>query len=262
MRLWFEKRGNGPPLLLIPGFSAGSWMWWRNMEELEKTFTVITFDPRGIGNSFLALESESPLRMEDFVSDVALVLDDAGYDSVNMIGVSFGGMVALTAAMTYPDRINKLILVSTTAGGTRHVRPNQPVMENLKTDGGLDPRESILRFLKPSFSDSVWKESFKLVEEVCDRRLSCRVSERTYSAQLMTALTCDLNEGLSGIRNETLVLTGDSDGVVPMENSTNLVYELPDARLEIINGGSHMFFIEEPETFNSSVSKFIVSQYA
>jgi pimeloyl-ACP methyl ester carboxylesterase len=76
---------------------------------------------------------------------------------------------------------------------------------------------------------------------------------------LQAAATFDAETRVSQIETPVLVLTGDQDTLVPAANSENLVAKIPQARLSVIAGGSHMFFIEQPEEFNREVINFIDS---
>jgi pimeloyl-ACP methyl ester carboxylesterase len=95
------------------------------------------------------------------------------------------------------------------------------------------------------------------LEQAIGLRLQHPVSDQTHFAQLQAAATFDAEARVSGIKAPTLVLTGDEDTLLPSANSHNLVAAIPLAQLKIIEGGSHMFFIEQPEIFNQTVIEFI-----
>ena len=84
------------------------------------------------------------------------------------------------------------------------------------------------------------------------------MSDATYLAQLQTAFSFDVSDRLGEIRHETLVITGDSDNLVPMQNSVNLAAQLPDAKLSILENAGHMIFIENAVEFNKIVSEFLI----
>ncbi len=242
---------------MIPGFASGAWTWFRQIEDLSKEFQVITFDPRGIGNSKASDEDLQNLLMKNFVEDVLRILDELKTEKVNVLGASFGGFVAQEFALCFPERINKLILACTTAGGKKHVKPDIEILRSFTPDPNLSVGESIRKFIRPAFTNEFNEQHADEVENVCRMREQSVVSDAVYMAQLNVAFTFDSSEKLNEIQNETLVITGDNDSVVPMENSVNLAEKIPNARLEIIENGSHLFFIENADEFNQAVKEFL-----
>lgn len=254
-RIYFETHGNGEPLILIPGFASGAWTWFKQVGELSKSFQVITFDPRGIGKSETDL-SKIP-SMKTFVENVLEVLDELKIERVNMLGASFGGFVAQEFALSFPERVDKLILSCTTAGGIGHVKPDIEILRSFSPDPALTIGERIRKFIRPAFTKEFNERHADEVEKVCRLRETNAVTDEIYFAQLQAAFTFDTSQRLSEIENETLVITGNRDAVVPMQNSINLAGNLPNAELKIIDGGSHLIFIENADEFNKIVSQFV-----
>ncbi len=258
MKLHFETHGTGEPLILIPGFASGAWNWFRQTRDLSEDFRVIAFDPRGIGQSRIENPIDSAnLSMETFVEDVLTILDAFEIEKANVLGASFGGFVAQEFALRFPERLNKLILACTSAGGANHVRPDIEILRSFTPDPNLTVGERIRKFIRPAFTDKFNAEQADEVEEVCRLRESNTVADAVYFAQLQTAFTFNAEDRVSLIETETLVITGDQDKVVPMQNSMNLAGSLPNATLKIIENGSHLFFIENAAEFNQAVKEFL-----
>ncbi len=258
MKLFYETHGTGKPLILIPGFSSGAWNWFWQIDDLSKNFQIITFDPRGIGQS----KTENPtdltkLSMQTFVADVLLILDNLKIEKASVLGASFGGFVAQEFAIKFPERLNKLILACTSAGGANHVKPDIEILRSFTPDPNLTVGERIRKFIRPAFTESFNAEHVDEVEKVCRLREENEVADAVYFAQLQTAITFDNENNLGGIKNETLVITGDKDNVVPMQNSNTLIEKLPNATLKIIENGSHLFFIENAAKFNRIITDFL-----
>ena len=256
MNLNYQTHGAGEPLILIPGFASGAWSWFRQIDELSEDFQFITFDPRGIGKSKAADSDLLNLSMQTFVEDVLQILDDLKIEKANVLGASFGGFVAQEFAINFPERVNKLILACTTAGGANHVRPSDEILRSFAPDPTLPIGEKIRRFIRPAFTDEYNQEHADEVEKVCRLREQNTVADAVYLAQLQTAFTLDTEAKLGAIESATLVITGDKDSVVPSENSVNLANKIRGAKLEIIENGSHLFFIENADEFNSAVREF------
>jgi len=259
--MYYESRGAGEPLVLIPGFASGAWNWFRQTEALSKDFRVVTFDPRGIGKSRARDESDlKNLSMDTFVEDVSRLLNFLKIEKAHILGASFGGFVGQEFALRFPERLHKLILACTTVGGANHVSPSDEILRSFTLDASLPLGKRIRRFFRPAFTDEFNRKHADEVERVCQMRETNEVAEAVYFAQLESAFNLDLENKIGAIKTETLVLTGDKDSVVPMENSLNLASKLPNAKLEIIKNGSHLFFIENADEFNQATKNFLIGE--
>jgi pimeloyl-ACP methyl ester carboxylesterase len=88
--------------------------------------------------------------------------------------------------------------------------------------------------------------------------MDLRQTKELNSNQFDAAVAFDAESRVEGIRSETLVLSGDQDNIVPVQNSRNLGAKIPGAKLCIVEGGGHTFFIERAEEFNQLVTDFIL----
>ena len=255
--IYHETSGTGEPLVLIPGFSSGLWSWsWQS--DLAKDFRVITFDPRGIGKSLSENRADvANLSIATFAEDVLGLLDGLDIEKAHVLGASFGGFVALEFALRYPDRVGKLILACTTAGGKNHISPDVEILRSFTRNPEIPLGREIRHFFRPAFTERFNAEHADIIEKVCRLREENDVSDETYTAQLHTAFSFDIEARLEEIQHKTLVISGDHDNLVPMQNSRNLAAKLPNAELRIIQNGSHMIFVENADEFNRIVLRFV-----
>lgn len=258
-QMFYESRGAGEPLVLIPGFAAGAWTWFEQTEELSKAFQVITFDPRGVSRSAISENLTETISLPRIAADIAALLDFLKIEKASVLGVSFGGFVAQEFALRFPERLNKLILACTSFGGKNHVAPDLEVLSAFVAAGDLNKQERVRRFMIPAFTPEFAAAQGEIIEKVCRLRAENIVPEKVYSQQMNCAVTFDAEQRVSQIRAETLVLTGNRDVVVPPQNSENLAQAIPQATLKIIENGSHMFFIENAREFNRIVTNFLKS---
>ena len=114
MKIAWERHGAGPPLLLIQGLGYARWGWEPVVEPLARSFDVILFDNRGIGESDAPA---GPYTAAQMAGDALQVLDEAGVERAHVVGTSLGGMVAQELALAHPERVDKLVLACTTPGG-------------------------------------------------------------------------------------------------------------------------------------------------
>lgn len=251
--LYYESHGMGEPLVLIPGFASGIWIWLKQVEELSKNFRVITFDPRGVSRS----DKPQEITIKTTADDVAALLDELNIERAHILGASFGGFVAQEFALSHPEKVESLILCCTSFGGPKHILPSMDVLAAFASTKGLNTEERMRENLLLAFNQSYVETHKEEVAKVCELRATNSVPEQAYMLQLQAAATFDASERVSQIQKPTLVLTGNKDIIVPVQNSENLTAAIPNSKVKIIEGGSHLFFIEQANEFNDTVRDFI-----
>jgi pimeloyl-ACP methyl ester carboxylesterase len=254
-KIHYEIHGSGEPLVLIPGFASGIWSWRRQIEVLSSHFRVLLFDPRGISNS--TGDESGTATIGAIADDVKSLLEELNIERSHILGISFGGFVAQEFALKYAATLRKLVLASTSFGGKHHVSPSYEVLSAFAPSKDLNSPERIRKGLKMSFTPAFAEENAGLVEEFCNLREMNPVSESVYLQQLLAATTFDAEARVSQITADTLIVSGDRDNVVPIQNSENLAERLLNARLEIIRNGGHMAFYERADEFNDIVTSFL-----
>ena len=253
-KIYYEESGKGPPLVLIPGFSGGAWIWFRQIAPLAKQFRVITFDPRGIGRT---PSNSKPHTIRSLADDIAALLRELDIGSAHILGASFGGFVAQEFALSYPELSRTVLLCCTSFGGPNHVAPAMETIAAIASTDDFNTRERIRRILIPAFSAEFVRDHPGEVEQTVSLRMANPVSEDLYRSQLGAALSFNVEPRVQAIEAPTLILSGDADAIVPVQNSRNLAAAIPGSELRIIPGGSHLFFIEEPDQFNQIVTDFL-----
>src|SRR5215207_8100629 len=114
VRIAYDVRGRGRPLVLVQGVGIGRWGWEPVADRLARRFQVITIDNRGVGASD---SPPGPFTTAAMAGDVLAVLDHAGIQRASVLGTSLGGMIAQELALAHPERVDRLVLVATLPGG-------------------------------------------------------------------------------------------------------------------------------------------------
>ena len=250
----YAIEGQGAPLVLIPGFSAGGWIWFRQTSALSDKFQTITFDPPGIGASPYC---ERPANMRFIAEDIAALLQSLEIKQAHILGASFGGFVAQEFALNYPEMTRTLTLCCTSFGGPNHVPPSMEILGAVTSGDGFNSEGRIRRLLMPAFSPDFARDHPDQVKAVVDRRLASPVDERAYRWQLAAAMAFNTESRIPDLWVPTLVISGDLDQIVPPQNSRNLAAKIPHAQLSLIEGGSHLFFLEQPREFHAVLEGFL-----
>ena len=254
LKLYYEIEGDGAPVVLIPGFAAGRWIWFKQTADLSRNFRVIIFDPRGVSASD---KPEGPQTISLLAGDVAHLLETIGVESAHIVGASFGGFVAQEFALKYPAMTRKLVLCCTSFGGPNHVAPSTDTLAALASTKGLNSEERMRANLLLAFTPEYVRREVSEVDRIVRLRATNEVPEHIYLSQLQAAMSFNAESRLDQITSPTLVLTGDADVIVPVQNSRNLAAMIPGAELKIVAGGSHTFFIEQADQFNRIITEFL-----
>jgi pimeloyl-ACP methyl ester carboxylesterase len=243
LRLHHVRRGTGEPLLLIMGMGGHHRMWGDPfLNLLEPYFDIVAFDHRGIGTSDRA---DDPFTIADLAEDSARVLDDVGWSSAHVFGISLGGMVAQELVLRQPSRVRTLTLGCTYPGKGGDLTAPGPVRA---IEAGLaGDRELAIR---TSFEVNVSRAyaaadgNYGVFREAA---LSTRVPVPVILMQSQAAIGHDALERLSGITARTLVIHGTADEMVLPMNAELIAKAIPGARLEMFDGVGHLFWWEEPD---------------
>jgi pimeloyl-ACP methyl ester carboxylesterase len=245
MRIAWERHGDGPPLLLIHGLGYARWGWEPVVEPLARSFDVILFDNRGIGESDAP---PGPYTASELAADALQVLDEAGVERTNLVGTSLGGMVAQELALVAPERVDKVVLACTTPGGEGAFPLPERTVELMTRGATL--REFVENALAPDPDPEI-------VERILVHREATAQPLEAWSAQAAAGAAFDAFDRIDRIAAPTLVLHGTEDGVVDPRNSTLLAQRIPDARVQLFPGAGHLFFWEQPDLFVDVVTEFL-----
>lgn len=254
--LYYETQGeeSAPTVAFVCGIFYAHWMWNWVRDHLRDNFEVIVWDNRGAGKSDVP---EGPYTMSQMAGDLEAILDDLGRESVNVVGASMGGMIALQYGLSY-DRADTLSLLCTSHGGSEAI-PIPPETQKRMYDvpEDLDQREAIRYKMSPAMTDEFERENEQTIEQIVDWRLDTDAPPRAQQAQGEAVEQFDVSDQLQEIDVPTLILHGTADRVLPVENGRQLHRGVPDSELKLFEGGSHLFFIERSDEVAERLRQFL-----
>ena len=253
VRLRTSVRGQGAPLLLITGLGASLDL----AEPFERALTTlgvqaISFDAPGVGQS---TAYRRPRRMRGVASTVEQLLDALGYDQVDVLGVSLGGVIAQQLAHQAPQRVRRLVLAATGPG--LGGLPGSPrVLLTLATPRRYDQPDSYRRVAGRIYGGAARRDPDALLHGSVARFVE-RPSTWGYLGQLFAISGWTSLPWLGSLRQPTLVLAGDDDPIVPLVNGRILARCIPNARLHVVRGGGHLFLLEQPARIAAVIAGFL-----
>jgi pimeloyl-ACP methyl ester carboxylesterase len=255
--LHYLRRGEGPPLLLIMGMS-GTHLTWGNtfLHALEQDFDLITYDHRNIG---MSSKSDEPFTIADLAADASALLSELGLESANVLGISMGGMVAQELVLAHPEQVRRLVLGCTYAGGPGGELARPEVVQRLA--GAMNagnPEEAVragweVNVSAPYAADAQAYEAFR------DVVFQLPVPIPAIMTQMQAIGGHDTHDRLQEIQAPTLVIHGTEDQMLPVSNGRAIAAEIPGARLEILEGVGHAFFLERAEQSAQLVKDFVLA---
>jgi pimeloyl-ACP methyl ester carboxylesterase len=256
IRIYYEEHGEGRPLLMIMGLSANL-DWWEPalLARLAENNHVVIFDNRGAGRTD---KPKGDYTIPMMASDVAGLMRSAGIGQACVLGASMGGMIAQQFALDYPEMTERLILCCTNCGGREQVLAKPEVYEALMSPPGATTIEDFARASLPiNFPDSFLRENQEKIEEFIRRFLIAPMPAHAFIAQYTALSRWRDFSRLPEIKSPTLVLTGDSDILIPPENSRILAENIPGAKLIAYTGGGHLFMAQFPELVAADILAFL-----
>jgi len=265
----YKMAGSGrPALVLLHGFAVSTFSWREVIGPMSEWGTVVAFDRPGFGLTERPMpeggRGAAPLRLYSPESQPDLtvgLMDALGIERAVLVGNSAGGTVALLTALTYPERVEALVLVDPAVyvrGMTpAWLRPflNTPQMRHL---GPLLARQ--IQDWGVDFARSAWHDPSRITPEIWEgyaKPLRAENWDRALWEVTRAGHPLGLEKRLGEVRVPVLVITGDDDRIIPTQQSVRLAGEIPGAQLVVIPECGHIPQEECPGPFLEAVEAFL-----
>jgi 3-oxoadipate enol-lactonase len=252
-RLYYERTGDGPAVLLVMGLGMNATGWWRTVPVLTEYASVIALDNRGVGRSD---RPDGPYSIPQMADDCVSVLDAAGEERAHVYGLSLGGMIAQELALRHPERVDRLVLGATTAGGEHGVVADEATLGFFVRRAQMSAEEAVWASVPYNYGPRTREERAQLIGEDIRERLRYPIESEPYRAQLEAALGHDTGDRLGRIGSPTLVVHGEEDRMIPVANGRALAERIPGARLDVWPGAGHLYFTDEPRA-DREIARFL-----
>jgi pimeloyl-ACP methyl ester carboxylesterase len=252
LRIAYRRSGSGAPLVLLHGgFGFDSRAWQPQFDGLADEFTVVAWDAPGCGNSD---DPPDTFSLADYADCLAGFITAIGLRRPHVLGLSFGGALALALYGRHPTLPASLILAGAYAGwaGSLPADEVRRRVQRISQQLAHPVDEWLPTYLPGMFSDSA-------PAEMREHALALMSSIRPAASltMLRAMADADLREVLPRIAVPTLVLHGDSDARAPLPVGRELHERIPGARLVVLRGVGHLSNVEAADLFNREVREFL-----
>lgn len=251
--IWYEKAGQGPPLVLVHALPFNHDLWQYQVASLSSRFTTYAVDLRGWGRS---AKLRQPFTLRDMGADVMGVLEDEGVTGkVVLMGCSIGSKIALTLACEQPERISAAILIGGNSGRPDFSKRIADYREH--ASGG-----TLIPYHRAHLRHGVTKEwadtrlgSF-LIESFVDHagKLDAESIAQVFGAMEGS----DLTQARRGCKVPVLVVNGEHDSA--FDGGAATAADTPGAQRVVMPGTGHCCFIEDPAGFDQIVRDFLIAK--
>jgi pimeloyl-ACP methyl ester carboxylesterase len=251
--------GEGPPVVLVHGIS-GNWQnWIENLPRLSRERRVLALDLPGFG------QSERPagrITMSGYGRTVDALAETLDLGEVALVGNSMGGFVAAETAIQFPERVERLVLVSA-AGITTNTLRREPVLvwgRIAMIAGARGAAEKRMAIARPRLRHAVYSTIMRHPGRLAPETLweiSEGAGRSAFKWALEAILDYDFRERLREIRAPTLIVWGEDDMLVPVKDADEYERAIPGARKLVMADTGHVAMVERPPTFNRILLEFL-----
>ncbi len=254
------------PIILIHGYGGKQSAWIAQIPDLSKKYKVITFDLRGTGKSD---RPNIPYTMEMLAGDINGLMNYLQIDKAHLGGRSLGGMIAQNFALIYPERVNKLILITTTPGF-----PDKQAVE-LTIKGRSEAYET----LKNDPVKAFWQQAIMVYYQKFRKEMESNPKKKFHGIWSVEDLikdgainptkpqdiknlgnaikNHDVFDRLNEIKNKTLLLAASHDRLCPKSTMIGMSEKIPNSTIKIIEKAGHFITLSRAPEVNKILIEFL-----
>jgi 3-oxoadipate enol-lactonase len=241
-KIWPGNASSGaaPRIVLLHSLAMDHRFWIPLIEKLDGAAEVLAVDCRGHGAS---QKPPGPYTVELFADDLAEVMDAAGWSKALVAGCSMGGCVALAFAASYPDRVEALGLIDTTAYYGDDAPKAWEERAQKALEGGM---EKLIGFQKSRwFGDAFREANTDVVEAAIAVFLANDIPAYAETCRMLGA--CDVRAAMASFKVPTRIIVGEEDYAAPVAMAEAMRDAIPGATMLVIDKARHLTPLEVPE---------------
>lgn len=237
-------RPDGPPVVLSNSLGATQAMWDANLSALEKRFRVVRYDTRGHGGSPVPA---GPYDLDDLTDDVVRLLDDLDVERAHFVGLSLGGMTGMRLAAREPNRVDRLVLLCTSA----RLQPASAWHERAALVRAEGTRAVAPAVVGRWFTDG-YRERHPRRRRYAESMVAGTPAEG-YAGCCEAIAAMDLTADLAAIKAPTLAIAGDDDPATPPDHLARIVDGVADSALLVVPDAAHLASAQQPAAVTAAI---------
>ena len=250
----YEVSGEGQPLIFVSGLNGVARYWQSQVPVFAKHYKVVTYDQRGTGGSD---RLQKTFSVDQMTAELLALMDGLKIERAHIVGLSTGGAIGQTLAITQPQRVAHLVLSSTWTHCDPWFRRLFEARRAMYQQCGPELHAMFhpLFLYPPEYVNSHDDEITEEQNNAPTKSSSVDISV----GRINGLLAFDRRAGLPTIKAPTLVLTCDNDYITPSYHAEYIARTIPGAKLVIPKGGGHSFSKANPAEFNRIVLDFLAA---
>jgi pimeloyl-ACP methyl ester carboxylesterase len=255
VKIHYQDTGEGPPILVLNGWSASGLIWpdeW--VDDLATDYRLLRVCNRGTGFSDRV---DQPFTMSDMVADAIAVLDAEGIARAHVFGLSMGGMITQQIALEHPDRVERIVLAATAPPPPDMVVADPSVFAKLFSPppGATTPHEIVGAVWSNIVGPGFETRGADILNRLVDNAVQQPTPLEVIMLQMQAITTRTGNP--AEIKAPALVLHGDADPLLPVANGRRLAELVPENTYVELPGVGHLVPWEEPSRTASAMREFL-----
>jgi pimeloyl-ACP methyl ester carboxylesterase len=250
-----EKKGSGPVVIFLPGFTTPGSVWNESISRLDKGYTTITVSYAG----FNGLPAIDMPWYPTIVSELKAYIENEGLTKFSLVGHSMGGMLAMEIAAAFPDRIEKLIIVDALPCMRALMMPGVPA-ESIQYESPYNQRmlqqsDSAIAATSAMMAQNMTMDSSKMDDIT---RWGIEADRETYVYGYTDLLKVDLRPSLEKIKAETIIIGATfPDRNMVMKNFEEQFALLENKSIILAPESKHFIMFDQPEWFQQQLNTFL-----
>ena len=253
IEIGYDEGGTGVAVLFIHGFPHDRTLWTPQLQGLTVQARCLAADLRGFGET----TAKTPYSMDRYADDLVGLLDVLRIDRAVFAGLSMGGYINFAIWRRHPQRVRALVLANTRAGADSEEgrEKRRAVMALARDQGSGAVADSMMTGMLGKTTRSTRPEIVNSVH----RMISSAPVEGVVGALQAMMDRPDSTPTLATIDVPTLIVTGDEDTIIPVDEARAMHAAIRGSTIEVISGAGHLSNLERPAAFNHVVSEFLAT---
>ncbi len=249
----YERQGQGPPLMLVPGLGGAGAVWRNQLPVFAKHFDVVVHDHRGAGQS---TQSRIEYSVDQMAGDALKLMDALKIEKAHYLGHSTGGAMGQALAIDHPDRIDGLVLSATWAKSDTYFKRSFAARKVALAAGPEAYLKASNLALFPPWFINERTADLEAMEALAVKNFGL---PEIWASRIDAISAHDRLARIGEIRHRTLVLCAEDDMVTPLYFSRQLADKIPNATLKTLETGGHMCMVTVPEEYNRAVLDWLTA---